>query len=95
MDRAAARPLRFSDAPPEEQTESAQRPVYRPAKPSPDDTQPIAQSLADTGPIPVIENIVPPLIDHSQEPAYIAARQLCVWLHKALLEPPPSSSSRV
>jgi hypothetical protein len=87
--------IRFSDAPPEEPVESAQRPVYRPAKPSADDTRPMAKSLADTASMPIVECPIPPLVDHSQEPAYIAARELCVWLHKALMEPPPSSSSRV
>jgi hypothetical protein len=82
--------IRFT---PQEPDEPAP-PSAKPARNSPTETQPEHKLNETAAEIPP-EQIVPPLTDHSQEPAYNSAKQLCVWLHKVLREPPATSSSRV
>jgi hypothetical protein len=79
--------IRFTDTFEEEAPQPA---LYRP-KPSSSETQP-AKALLDTDAEAVVEEVIPPLTDHTQEPAYAAAKHLCAWLHNALRQPPGSGS---
>jgi hypothetical protein len=81
--------IRFSPEAPEEPAPTPSKP--KKAAPSPFDTQP-EHNLEETAAAPSTQEIIPPLADHSQEPAHASAKQLCFWLHKALREPPPSAS---
>jgi hypothetical protein len=77
--------------------EAPDEPAPAPAKPArtvSTDTVP-EHNLAETAENLPTEEVIPPLTDHSTEPAYSSAKQLCVWLHKVLHEPPSTSSSRV
>jgi hypothetical protein len=84
--------IRFS---PEAPNEPAP-PPSRPKKASPFDTHPehnLEETAANSPPEPPpTEEIIPPVTDHSQEPTYASAKQLCFWLHKSLRDPPPSAS---
>ncbi len=79
--------IRFTATAPDEPPPQPARPV----RANPVETVPEHKLEETTENLPA-EEVIPPVTDHTQEPAYARAKQLCVWLHKVLREPPPSAS---